>query len=339
MDKKLNMPLSIVLGGYLLSLGCYFIRYFHFFYDKVNIDDYFLINVAIVSAISAVYLFTFSLVLYIKSLQKFWTSFSLVSIITLLVFFFLPSINKQIYYMSHSKKLNLNGDKTFKTINKSEPTKEVLVANKKELKKQIEDAKEKMQREKKRREERESKLNNALAINDNAKKSISELQAKLESERKENDRLRKRLNETIRKLGSKDEIILALRSKLKQEPKAEEDIIVERKSSRDSYEVKINSDVVNTDLDKKKQEIFFKIQIIASNTRLATNSPKFKGLKNVWEYKDNGLYKYTVGNQKDLKAASALQSEYRRKGFSGAFVVAFKNGKRIPIKDARKFLN
>ena len=63
------------------------------------------------------------------------------------------------------------------------------------------------------------------------------------------------------------------------------------------------------------------------------------GLKNVWVYEDGGLYKYTVGNEKDLKSASVLQSELRRKGFVEAFVVAFKNGKRVPIKDARKLLN
>ena len=63
------------------------------------------------------------------------------------------------------------------------------------------------------------------------------------------------------------------------------------------------------------------------------------GLKNVWVYEDGGLYKYTVGKEKDLKSAYLLQSELRRKGFVGAFVVAFKNGKRIPVRNARKLLN
>jgi len=231
--------------------------------------------------------------------------------------------------MSYDNKLNLKRDKTIKTIEKNKPEREILAANNIKINKQPEDAQEKIQTEQKLMEDIESKLNNSPAINDVANTSISELQAKLESERKENDKLRKKLNETIRKL----------RSKLKEELKAEEDIIVKGKSNRDSSEIKINSKLDNNDLNSIGQEIIFKVQIISSDTLLAMNSPKLKGLKNIWEYKDDGLYKYTVGNEKDLKSAFVLQSEFRRKGFVGAFVVAFKNGKRIPVGEARKLLN
>jgi len=163
---------------------------------------------------------------------------------------------------------------------------------------------------------------------DDANKSITELIAKLEYERKENDKLRAQLNEIIKKTESKEG---------GQNTKG--DNIIQRKSNEDFSKRKINLETGNTYLDKKNQEIIFKIQIISSSTRLATNSPQFKDLKNVWEYKDNGLYKYTVGNQTDLKLASTLQSEFRRKGFNGAFVVAFKNGKRIPVREALKLLN
>ena len=150
----------------------------------------------------------------------------------------------------------------------------------------------------------------------------------MESERKKNDKLKKQLNETIRKTKS-----------LEEELKTKGDVVVQAKSNKDFSKIKINSEVVNTDSDTKSQEIIFKVQIISSSTRLATNSPRFKGLKNVWEYKDSGLYKYTVGSQKDLISASALQLEFRRKGFSGAFVVAFKNGKRIPVREAQRLLD
>jgi uncharacterized coiled-coil protein SlyX len=174
----------------------------------------------------------------------------------------------------------------------------------------------------------DAKLNNAIAINAAAKKYIAELQEKLESERKENDKLRKQLNETISKTKS-----------LEEEHKTKGEVVVQAKSNKDFSKIKINSEMGFTDSDTKNQEIIFKVQIVSSSTRLAKNSSQFYGLKNVWEYKDSGLYKYTVGNQKDLKSASALQSEFRRKGFSGAFVVTFKNGKRIPVREALRLLN
>jgi hypothetical protein len=229
-------------------------------------------------------------------------------------------------------KLNLKRDRTIKTIEKNEPEREIMAANNIKTNKQLEDTKGKTQTEQKRMKEIESKLNNSLAINDVTKTSIQELQAKLESERKENNKLRK-------KLKSKDEIILALKSKIKEERKVEEDIFVKGKSKKDSSDIKINSNVDKTDLDLIGKELIFKVQVISSDTPLAIDSPKLNGLKNVWEYKDGGLYKYTIGNEKDLKSASVLQSECRRKGFVGAFVVAFKNGKRIQVREARKLLN
>ena len=149
MDKKFKMPSLIVLGGCLLSLVYYFIIwYFHFFYKRLNKDEYFLIYVAVVFAIIAVYFFIFLLIRYIDSVQKFWAFFSLVSIITLLIFFLTPTVIKQIYYMSYFNKLNLDRYITVKTIDKTEPEKKILSANKKEIKIQPEDDKEKIQRKK-----------------------------------------------------------------------------------------------------------------------------------------------------------------------------------------------
>jgi hypothetical protein len=87
------------------------------------------------------------------------------------------------------------------------------------------------------------------------------------------------------------------------------------------------------------EKIIFKVQVLSSENPLESNSTPFKGIKNVWEYKDGGLYKYTIGNKRDIQSASALQSEIRKKGFSDAFVVAFKNGKRIPVREALRLLN
>ena len=288
------MSLSIILGGYISSLGFYITWYWvkgYYLFNEMRYSDTYLLDIAaVVFAITVIYIFSLLLILSNKSFQAFWTSFFVVSIITILTFFLIPSS----YYASNH----------------------------------FEKAKEKVRKENIRIKEIEAKLNEALNKNLAINKFNTRLQSTLISVRKENVKLRNQLNEEIRKMKS-----------LKEEHKTKEDVAVQSESNKESSKTKINSEVINTDSKTKNQEIIFKIQITSSSTRLATNSPQFKGLKNVWEYKDNGLYKYTVGNQKDLKSASVLQSELRKKGFGGAFVVAFKNGKRIPLKEALKRLN
>lgn len=85
-----------------------------------------------------------------------------------------------------------------------------------------------------------------------------------------------------------------------------------------------------------KDKVFFKIQIETSETKIASTSPKFKGLK-IFEYKQDNLYKYTVGNfENDFAAANNYKNELRAQGFQHAFVVAFMNGERINLEKAIK---
>lgn len=301
MDKKLKMSLSIILGGYISSLGFYITWYwtkgYHLFNEMRYSDTYLLEIAAVVFAITVIYFFSLLLILVTKSLQAFWTSFFVVSIITILTFFLIPSSYYASYHFERAKE-----------------------------KVRIERAKENARTEQKRMKEIEAKLNEANKKNYNSEKFITGLQATLKSVREENVKLKKQLNEITRKTKS-----------LEEERKIKKDIVAQAKSNKNIS--KINSKMVNTESDTKNQEIIFKVQITSSSTRLAKNSSQFKRLDSVWEYKDNGLYKYTVGNQKDLKSASVLQSKLRKKGFSGAFVVAFKNGKRIPLREALKLLN
>jgi hypothetical protein len=56
---------------------------------------------------------------------------------------------------------------------------------------------------------------------------------------------------------------------------------------------------------------------------------KFKGIK--YEVsEENGLSKILTGNFKNLQDAQTKKDELKAKGFD-AFVVAYENGKRIPI--------
>ena len=83
-------------------------------------------------------------------------------------------------------------------------------------------------------------------------------------------------------------------------------------------------------------DLTFGVQILISPSRIAKGSTKFKGLKNVREEKEKGMYKYVSGDVKTMNDAIALQDEMREKGFKDAFVVAYLDDKRISIKEARE---
>jgi N-acetylmuramoyl-L-alanine amidase len=87
---------------------------------------------------------------------------------------------------------------------------------------------------------------------------------------------------------------------------------------------------------KKNGEIIFKVQIETSETKVAVTDARFKGY-NVFEYYQNGLFKYTVGEFKqDYNKANEYKNEMRKAGFQHAFVVAFMNGERINLEKAIK---
>lgn len=83
----------------------------------------------------------------------------------------------------------------------------------------------------------------------------------------------------------------------------------------------------------KKHGIVFRVQIKSSTAKIKEGSPQLKGFTNVKEYNFKGVYKYYVGESDDFREIVKTQTKVREK-IPGAFVVAFKNGKKISIKQA-----
>lgn len=90
---------------------------------------------------------------------------------------------------------------------------------------------------------------------------------------------------------------------------------------------------------KKNEETTFTIQILTSSRKLAKNDKRFKGLKDVDFYLENGLYKYTYSTSTDYN--TTLRSKRKISTlFKDAFIIAFQNKKKININDAiRAFKN
>lgn len=97
-----------------------------------------------------------------------------------------------------------------------------------------------------------------------------------------------------------------------------------------------DTDKVIVEKKELNDKVVFRVQIETSETRIAANSTRFKKHE-VFEYQQDKLYKYTVGEfEGDFSAANSYKNELRQKEFPNAFVVAFQNGERISLEKAIK---
>ncbi len=78
----------------------------------------------------------------------------------------------------------------------------------------------------------------------------------------------------------------------------------------------------------------FRVQIASGTRKLKTAPYNFKGLKGVDRIKIGSHHKYFYGKTSDYMKVKELQILARKKGFTSAFVVAFKNEKKISVKEA-----
>jgi N-acetylmuramoyl-L-alanine amidase len=82
--------------------------------------------------------------------------------------------------------------------------------------------------------------------------------------------------------------------------------------------------------------VVFKVQISASGKSLETTPENFKGLTNISKDASAAVIKYYYGAAGSYDEAKGLLETAKSKGYTSAFVVAFKDGKKITIQEAIK---
>ncbi len=92
----------------------------------------------------------------------------------------------------------------------------------------------------------------------------------------------------------------------------------------------------NTKSRKAQKGILFKVQIASSSNQIELKPENFNGLEGVEELQVDGTYKYTYGAVSDFDEALKVQTKLRKHKYKDAFLIAVKNGKRIPISEALK---
>lgn len=80
-------------------------------------------------------------------------------------------------------------------------------------------------------------------------------------------------------------------------------------------------------------ELTYRVQLASSANRIPASqyTTRFKGVANIQEYFQDGTYRYTTGDYKtwEFEKATEYKDQLIQKGFKDAFVIFFKDGKRI----------
>jgi len=78
----------------------------------------------------------------------------------------------------------------------------------------------------------------------------------------------------------------------------------------------------------------FRIQIASSKKKIDNKTGPYKQFKDVWEFEENSLYKYTTGLANDYETINKLLQTVKKQ-VPDCFIVAFKNGVRVPVSTVR----
>ncbi|MDR2859069.1 MAG: N-acetylmuramoyl-L-alanine amidase [Mediterranea sp.] len=96
-----------------------------------------------------------------------------------------------------------------------------------------------------------------------------------------------------------------------------------------------NLSVAEKPTDEAGGEIIFKVQFLTSPRLFPQGHASMKGLKEVEHYQENGIYKYTSGASPNYNKVLQIKEKIAAH-FKDAFIVAFRDGKKMDIHQAIK---
>ena len=81
------------------------------------------------------------------------------------------------------------------------------------------------------------------------------------------------------------------------------------------------------------QSVVFKVQLMASGKNLPLVSENFNGLSNISQEPYKNLYRYMYGETRSYREAKMMQGLASKKGYPTAYIVAYRLGERVPLKE------
>ncbi|UCD60704.1 MAG: N-acetylmuramoyl-L-alanine amidase [Flavobacteriaceae bacterium] len=86
-------------------------------------------------------------------------------------------------------------------------------------------------------------------------------------------------------------------------------------------------------------EVVFKVQLLASSKVLPLLSEEFNGLSSLSTERYKNMVRYMYGKTNSYSQAKLYKANADAKGYVTSFIVAYKDGKRIPVPEALKYVS
>jgi len=139
------------------------------------------------------------------------------------------------------------------------------------------------------------------------------------------------------------QIIAEAGKKSKQGPKSNKDGIEDVVASVDPDISPIPTDIPVESNKKEtnntgKDEIIYKVQLMASAKDFPLRPESFNGLNRVAKEPIKNLYRYVYGSTQSLREAKMLKSNADMKGYPTSFIAVYRNGERISFKESQKYI-
>ena len=83
-----------------------------------------------------------------------------------------------------------------------------------------------------------------------------------------------------------------------------------------------------------REDVIFKVQLMAVSKDIPLTPENFKGLNTLSKEPVNKMYRILYGSTTSYEQAKILQEGARQKGYTGAYIVAYRDGERIPVDKA-----
>lgn len=136
-----------------------------------------------------------------------------------------------------------------------------------------------------------------------------------------------------------NEVAVDIPAETKEEEKEEtKEVVKETVKETPKEEVTV---VVSTPKEEVKEtvepatnRVVFKVQLLASAKSIPLKGENFNGLDNLSREPYNNLFRYMYGNATSLEDAKKLKANADAKGYTTSYIVAYKDGKRVPLSQA-----